>query len=690
MTAANGLGPRADASLMNTPQTAVAQPTVAAPIPAATTPLTGVRPRRASTTSAFGGTAPPNTSPQGNAGAPTNVAAQDPITGGATASAAGSPSYVLPASLKTVVKPADDAMKLTVLNRDFNPLKSVTGPLKTPSEIFQGKAIIPTRDIIKGVIDASGHAAQLSGLLDALPKGSVVRTPAHQFNVDGKVGNRVVSYGGAVQHKNIDTVVSTLGDQGLRVIKQMAHYNGPSQGGPADEIMKDGVGGTTHAGGFSSGYVGGKRVSVKSDWPSDYGRLADDNVDYNATLYAIDYQGGVKKQIPLATKLAYKHNADMWDTVLGAVVPFTNDDPDRRFGDYEYNPLDLHDQSSAKSIAHDAAKMDWKQFSKNHGAFYCAEGQFTVANLGPQEDTLLQKSKFGDTKLGKMIDAFAEAPGYAGKTAEFRKMNPEIGWKHLRGLPTGAPGKITEEMYTRLEQTDRTGTALEWVPEGIKGWQSYEPIEASGLVAKPMTVAGLAWSLLSRYMPRSAVSEQLAEDIKAGYAKGTPAQKQQIEMLLGGNKPSTAAGTKALADLAFKAATGFTAGILSNKEFKGTLFQKAGVNEMLEPTAAEKAEGYVGKGAVEDLFQRFVAGFASANNQAELDAKLTALDNEMRSQKVIRSGRNPRDPREGAIKSLMLYSAPPAYTAWAQKDVFSGGTSVFKYVAQAMHSEQMK
>ncbi len=637
------------------------------------------------TASTFGGNAPVNTAPVGTASARPPVAPRDPITGGSS-TAAGILAYKLPASLGGVVKSADDGLKLSVLNSNFNPLKQVTGELKSPLEMYQGKTIIPTRDIIGGVIKSLGaQGAALAGLLETLPEGSVVRTPAHQYNIDGKPGVRVVGYGRSLGHGNIDKVVTALGADGIRVIKQMTHFDGPAQGGKASSVLEDGVGGTTHAGGFSSGFADGKPISVKSDWPSDYGRLDDSHDDYNAALFAVDYQGGVKKEIPLETRLAYKHNADMWDTALGAVVPFAGNDPDPRFSNYKYNPLDLTDQASAKSIAQNAATLEWNTFKKHHGAFYCAEGQYTAANLGPQEDTLLQKSKFGNTAFGKLIDGFAQAPGYAGKDAEYRRKNPDIGWKHLRDT-----NAITPEMYTRLEQTDRNGTALEWVPENIKGWQAYEPIEANGLVAKPMTVAGLAWSLLSRYMPRVAVSDQIAADVQAGYKKGNPEQKKQIETLLGGHAPNTPAGTAALANLAFKSATGFTSGVLADPAFKENLLKQAGANELLEPTAEEAAQGYVGKAGVEALYGRFIQGFQSASNQQELDANLTKLDNEMRSLKIIRAGADAANPRNNPLKGLMLYAAPPAYSSWGQKEVFSGGTSVFKYIATAMHADQMK
>ena len=174
--------------------------------------------------------------------------------------------------------------------------------------------------------------------------------------------------------------------------------------------------------------IDGSPMAIKSDWPSNYGQLGDSNKTYNAHLIAIDYSAGVEDEIPEATLKAYCRNADMWDCASAILVPFADQDPDPKFRDYMYNPLEVFDQQSARDVAAALATLDESTFFEKHGAFYCAEGQYVVANLGPQEDenggTLLKKSRYGDTAFGRLIANFIAAPGYAGMSAEQREKNP--------------------------------------------------------------------------------------------------------------------------------------------------------------------------------------------------------------------------------------------------------------------------
>ena len=219
-------------------------------------------------------------------------------------------------------------------------------------------------------------------------------------------------------------------------------------------------------------------MAIKSDWPSNYGQLGDSNKTYNAHLIAIDYSAGVEDPIPEATLKAYCRNADMWDCASAILVPFADQDPDPKFRDYMYNPLEVFDQQSAREVAAALATLDEHTFFEKHGAFYCAEGQYVVANLGPQEDenggTLLKKSRYGDTAFGELIENFIKAPGYAGMSAEEREKNPEIGWEYLVELGSDKGG-ISGAQALILTATDRHGVALDWIPEDIKGWQAYRP-----------------------------------------------------------------------------------------------------------------------------------------------------------------------------------------------------------------------
>src|SRR6185437_4481840 len=200
--------------------------------------------------------------------------------------------------------------------------------------------------------------------------------------------------------------------------------------------------------------------------------------------------------------------------------------------------LEVFDQRSARDVAAAIATLDQHSFFEKHGAFYCAEGQFVVANLGPQEDenggTLLKKSRYGNTALGRLIDNFTKAPGYAGMSAEERLRHPSIGWEYLLSLGT-ENGGISGEQALILTATDRQGIALDWIDEDVKGWQAYRPKNGEALIARPMTVATIAWALLRLYMPRDAVACAIASDIGRAYAQGDDAVKGSVKMLIGGD-----------------------------------------------------------------------------------------------------------------------------------------------------------
>ena len=98
------------------------------------------------------------------------------------------------------------------------------------------------------------------------------------------------------------------------------------------------------------------------------------------------------------------------------------------------------------------AKLNKEEFLKQHGAFYCSEGQFTVANLGPQEFSLVKKRAFGNTALGKLIDTYNAAPGYKDMSCRAAPPQP-----HDRLEPSeelGAEkGGISEDQFEHLEET---------------------------------------------------------------------------------------------------------------------------------------------------------------------------------------------------------------------------------------------
>jgi hypothetical protein len=612
-------------------------------------------------------------------------------------------SVELPPELAAIVTPADAALSLEVLNRDFNPFLAdprgpggtpLIGPFTAGGELYQGKTLLPVRFIVAKMAEAGGvPAAASQPLIDALSEIMAIHTPAHQFRLGDGLGNRVVFYGDAsvngsdieIGHAHIDQVVFELAKQNFRLIKQMVHFDKPAQGGKPEDIVADGAAGSTHAGGFSAGYNDGSPMAIKSDWPSNYGQLGDSNKTYNAHLIAIDYSAGVEDAIPEATLKAYCRNADMWDCASAILVPFADQDPDPKFRDYMYNPLEVFDQQSARDVAAALATLDESTFFERHGAFYCAEGQYVVANLGPQEDenggTLLKKSRYGDTAFGRLIANFIAAPGYAGMSAEQREKNPQIGWDHLLELGPDNGG-ITPTQGLILTATDRQGVALDWIPEDIKGWQAYRPKLDEALIARPMTVATIAWALLRLYMPRDAVARAVAADIGRAYTQGDEAIKTSVRQLIGGD-PTTPAGQALLAVVGAKAATGLLLGLLSSEEVAASLLAKAGFNEITNDADKER---------VKTAYREFLGILQNADysTQGALDRALAEADAKLGGLTVTRSFFNrATEQRLPAKSTVMKYSAPPCFGMWAQQP-FLAGTGCLRYVATAMHVSQKK
>jgi len=466
--------------------------------------------------------------------------------------------------MRKVVGSASNRLKLDALNQSYNSFKSaprdyagrpLVGALKRPEQIFEGKAFIPVRELLTQALEQTGPSgAAARPMLAALSEQAVLVTPAHQFLLEEGIGNRVVAYssaGGGIQHGHIDQLAHELRKQGMRVIKLMTYFryfkdkedtvspatNG--QGGTLKEILDDSVGGSWHAGAFSAGFdARGRPITSKSDWPTDYGKLTEDKyVDYNAHLFAIDYQAGVRQPVPPEALAAYYRNADMWDVCAALTVPFVDKDKDPLYREYYYNPLEVFDRRSARKVANNMAKLETEDFLKHHGAFYCSEGQFTVANLGPQEYSLIKKSTFGSTALGRLIDTFNAAPGYQGKSIEERRRMPAVGWTHLQKLGP-QQGGISEDQFEHLTETDRVAIYLEWIPEDVKGWQAYSTREKEGMIARPMTVATMAWSLLRRYAPREGVAGVISDDVLRAYRTGNAGVKQAVVALCGGAAPT--------------------------------------------------------------------------------------------------------------------------------------------------------
>jgi hypothetical protein len=611
----------------------------------------------------------------------------------------------LPPEVAGLVSPADDALSLEVLNREYNPFlaeprdasgKPLVGPFQAAGELYQGKTLLPVKMIVAGMVNAMSAPPTVSQpLIDALSELVVIRTPAHQHRIGGELGNRIVFYGDDIVngqeinigHEHIDRIVDALAARNMRLAKQMVHFNHQAQGGKPDDIIADGVAGATHVGGFSEGFdLEGKPMSVKSDWPSNYGQLGAGNRDYNAHLLAIDYGAGVEDPIPEKDLKAYYYNADMWDCCAAILVPFADRDPDPQYRDYMYNPLEVYDQQSARDVAVALATLDDQKFLSEHGAFYCAEGQYVVANLGPQEDekggTLLKQSRYGDTPFGRLIANFIRAPGYAGMSAEERRKHPSIGWEYLVELGE-TNGGISNEQALILTATDRQGVALDFIGEDVKGWQAYRPKNKEALIARPMTVATLAWGLLRLYMPRDAVAKAIAADIARAYAQGDDSVKESVRTLLGEKDPMSANGQALLAGFSAKAATGLLLGLLSSDQVKASLLYKSGFMDITDDADKQR---------VLAAYEQFLGILQNADysTQASLDKALEAADDALSDLTVTRTYYN-RTTRERtpAKSTVMKYAAPPCFGMWAQQP-FLAETGCLRYVATAMHVSEKK
>jgi hypothetical protein len=619
----------------------------------------------------------------------------------------------LPPEVAGIVHDAKTGLNLAVINAEYNPFrdsprdrdgKPLVGPFTDSSRLFTAKIMVPMKSVVEKAVEAKGLSANtaLKHLVTLLDDDAMFETPAHQFNVPGGIGNRVVFYGGAIGHGHIDRLTQAFGARHMRLIKQMVHLNKGcsendkgTQGGDPTSIGKDGVGGSTHVGGFSAGFdAKGEPISIKSDWPASYGHLSDGNKDYNAHILAIDYARGTRDPIPEAALAAYKRNADMWDCCAGMLVDFASSDLDPAFTNYTYNPLEVYDQRSARAVAAALARMDPQAFLIEHGAFYCAEGQYCVANLGPQEDaeggTLLKQNRYGATSFGRLIANFAEAPGYQGLSLEERRKRPHIGWQHLKAL--GAEnGGISNDHFVRLGDTDRLGTYLEFIPEDVKGWQAYRPTNADGLIARPMTIATMSWALLRRYLPKDAIAKALAEALTRVYTRGAPAAVRKVlHTLAGGQELAKRRGQMAISVLAGRIASEILVRMLDSKEMRDTILKQGGFNEI--PSQEDKDK-------VLAIYKEFidVVRKSASTSQAEFDAALRETDRRsaglmvtrMQTDKAalaIQPGQTPT-PMVARSGTLMKYAAPACYVAWAQQP-FLAETGCIRYVATAMHVSQ--
>lgn len=622
------------------------------------------------------------------------------------------PAADFPDNASLELRDPDAALDPAKLNREFE-VKNVSycynpfikNDLKTAdnepliaaytagSDMLKSKTIIPLRQFIAGGAQSQGPAvaALLAPLIAALPEQSVVERPTHLFNISGESSARIIYFGGNAWHNEIDAVTEAMGLQNMRLMKEWVHFadiplNETAQGGRLEDVLgnKYTIGGGSHLGALSLGWRDGEPIAIKSDW-GDFADPSDKFPHYGLHLFAIDYQAGVQDPVPTETLATYKQNADMWDCFAAMVSPFHTDHTDHDFASREkYNSLEASDQETLKAFTEELAKLDKNSFDRAYAGFYCAEAHYIIANLGPQEGTLLKKSKFGNTRVGEFIKRFQAAPEYRGKPEEWKRKHPEHGWKHLTkgSLFRSAPLRRNTHSFFH-NTTKQTGVYLDWIPEDVKGWQSYKPLNEDGLVANPATVASIAWAVCRLYMPREAIADAIVKEVTNAYTAGGANVKRAVLVLTQNADPTQAAGKRNLATFASKVATQSLAAILSQPDTKNAILSQAAIEEISDPNERQQ---------IERLYAEFIATVARSvlSNQEQLDSDLRALDKRVASMRVTRRTVNGKGQPSGNIRnSLMNYVPPGMWAFWAQHPFMSRSTCV-RYVATALHKNLSK
>lgn len=600
-------------------------------------------------------------------------------------------------------------------------MSALVGPFQQPGEMFQAKALIPVRDIVAGLVAQRSPAEQdvLAPVLAGLPPAALLRTPAHQFNVDGRPDNRILFYSDdAKDQAALKALVEDLGRQHKRVVVQWMHMSDADlssspQGGTLQDILGGKLKfGSSHVHAYSTGCrTVGSDVTltlVTSNW-GDNSRLDDRQTTYAVHLFAIDYQAGAHDLIPDETLAAYKRNADMWDCMAALHVKFSSAGDTFGYSSYAWNPLEIHDRSSARDIARKLAD-DWDTFADKHGSFYCAEAQYSIACLGPQEDTLLKESLFGNTKLGKLIKAYGEAPGYRGKPIAWCRQNPHVGWQHLASLGAAGGGLERSWLYPLLGDTsenfegdtysNRQTVFLEFIPEHIKGWQAYRPRNKSEMIATPMSTGMVTWALMHQYLPTEGITVLLVRELIAAYTAGDAKVKVGITALAGGADPLSKLGQVALAIVASQLAAGFVLASLQSKDG----VQKLGSTETAGFSQAEldtmsfaqiqmlKTSGYgeitneADRAKVRNVWDQFILTMKNPANWTldQLRAALHAVDAQASMLEVER-----KTPSGALVKGLMHFVPPGSWGFWAQHPDFCQSYAV-TYVATGLHRNLAK
>jgi len=549
-------------------------------------------------------------------------------------------------------------------------------------DFFTAKSTVAVKKLFEGLaeyVQSQGDeskANKISLIAKNIAELKTFRRPAHQYPINGLLGNRILFYGAQNEfdlgpgHKNIDKFTH---DVGVPLVKVMTHFN-EAQGGTLFNLLESGSGGMAHAGGYFAGWQGGKPVAVRSDWPAYYGVLGDDNVNYNAHLFAVDYQQGTNKVIPETTLENYNKNYALWDIFSGLLIPFVKESKVDEYKDYTNNPLEVFDRDTLENMATLIGDFDK---SKINFTSYCAEGQWNTMNLAP--NYLIKKGKY--PKLDNIIETFQSAPGFKNMKQHERMTHPMLGWEWLH-----KSNLITLEMLKNLKITRRTSIYLDWVDDSTLPWAKYEPQRSDGLIADPMSLGTLVRMLLRTYFPREEVTRVIQEALHDVYSTGNKDVKAAVSEFLEGYSPETILLGNYVTGKAAAKLSGLQFAMLLNfDDFKNKLFNKLGYQHIVADEDRVK---------VESLYEKYIQTILNPeyDTREKFDSALAKIDAELASLQVSMKIYGPDDKKQRtktAKVRFFMWAPPQAWAFWAQHPDMFNSRSI-RYAATAMHYYQSK
>lgn len=596
----------------------------------------------------------------------------------------------VPAGLSHVIVDPDDPAKGISLDKAKSLTVGETRFLQKPSDLFSGALTLNAAALLP-------DNPALAPLKAALDKDFVVRTTNNQYEVEpGKMGNRVVFFGD--DHAEIKELLHhpDFKERG-RFIKFMTHYSQTHwEGGPKAAFEHDrAVMSSTHAGALlPTTNERGETDIAWLDWPADYGRLEDDEYTANLGFFSLDnmeFTGPVPANFEEIKRSVYE-TMDTMAALQLIAVPFASQDPRDWNSDYKFNLLEL---TSVKELgqftdllgkpADDGNLKELKKYSQ-----YCAEGVFNNTNYAALpvnqwsvDNGLLKQDALDGFK--KMAKVFEEAGGLASGKAH-------KGWEALEQA-----GLITDRQLGTLRSTgminvpfkisrDDVRPFTEWGPKGVPSDGAGE-----GMVAKPLSLAGLVGGMINVNFPREKIagelSARLTEALQAapshdvagqilggafGAMQGV-AQKLEAEMQLAIDLPfdprKPADHPAIIEAFGNMMAAQLQVGVFTDPEVVKTLHGAIRYDVMDGPSQA-KVDKLLG------AYARVAADFGQS--RADLDKALRALDKKVESTDITYG---PPIDRTGE----MMVFVPPQYGALAYNGAGGASWPGLVPVADALH-----